>query len=77
MNYVLIFHFKNYYKMNRWKKFLRILRLIVLILLVSCGLGVPVFNTRETYKDREVKIEMSESRKDEDESETEMDEQKT
>lgn len=58
--------------MNRVKKFLRLLGLIVIILLATMGIGAPIsFNTRETYLDHEVRTEQAENKDDESENEQE------
>lgn len=56
--------------MNRLKKFLRQSALILMILLAAFGMGFSMnLNRREKYMDREIKIEQSEVKEDESESE--------
>ena len=74
-NDALTYHYLLNQEMNRLKKFLRLLGLVCLIILASIGIGVPIsFNSREKYMDYEVKIEQSEIK--DEESESELNEQK-
>ena len=74
-NDALTYHYLLYQEMNRLKKSLRLLGLIFLIILASIGMGISTsLNRREEYMDYEVKIEQSEMK--DDESESELNEQK-
>ena len=74
-NDALIYHYLLYQEMNRLKKSLRLLGLIFLIILASIGMGISTsLNRREEYMDYEVKIEQSEMK--DEESESELNEKK-
>ena len=61
--------------MNRVKKFLRLLGLVGLIVLAAIGIGAPIsFSSRENYLDNEIRTEQSKTK--DDESESELNEQK-
>jgi flagellar basal body-associated protein FliL len=56
--------------MKRFKKTLRLLGLIFLIVMASCGVGIigTMFTSRERYADREIRIELTEKKEDEEEA---------
>lgn len=61
--------------MQKLKKILRVLALMFLVLLALSGIGIigAIFNTRERYQDKEIKIELVD--KDRSENETELGDQ--
>jgi hypothetical protein len=52
-----------------YKKVIRMLLLILVIILATAGLGLPFINYREKYMNNETKIELLEKRDDEEEEE--------
>jgi len=57
--------------MKTLKAILRMLRLVILILIAFSGIGFigVIFNTRERYRDKEIRIEMVDKQKDKSETE--------
>ncbi|GEM_PF-1003661 len=58
-----------YIQMKVFKKILRALGLLLLILMALSGIGIgAIFNTRERYQDKEIKIEMVDKERSENET---------
>ena len=55
--------------MKKLKKAVRLIGLLLFLLLAASGVGIgSIFNTKERYEDKEIRIELVEKKEDEEEA---------